>query len=94
MPVQSLGQEDPLEEDMATHPNVLTWEIPWTEEPGGATVHGVAESDTTEQLNTHRQIDFIIIVLIFLFDESTILLITKVENFAVNLEDPFSFISV
>ena len=50
--------------------------------------------DTTEQLNTHRQIDFIIIVLIFLFDESTILLITKVENFAVNLEDPFSFISV
>ena len=35
MQVQSLGREDPLEEDMATHPNVLTWEIPWTEEPGG-----------------------------------------------------------
>ena len=29
------GQEDPLEEEMATHSSVLTWEIPWTEEPGG-----------------------------------------------------------
>ena len=33
--VQSLGQEDPLEEDMATHSNILAWRIPWTEEPGG-----------------------------------------------------------
>ena len=33
--VQSLGQEDPLEEEMATHSNILAWEIPWTEEPGG-----------------------------------------------------------
>ena len=33
--VQSLGLEDPLEEEMATHSSVLTWEIPWTEEPGG-----------------------------------------------------------
>ena len=32
--VLSLGQEDPLEEDMATHSSVLAWEIPWTEEPG------------------------------------------------------------
>ena len=32
--VQSLGQEDPLEEEMATHANVLAWRIPWTEEPG------------------------------------------------------------
>ena len=31
--VQSLGQEDPLEEDMATHPSILAWKIPWTEEP-------------------------------------------------------------
>ena len=31
-----LGQEDPLEEDMATHSSILTWEIPWTEESGGA----------------------------------------------------------
>ena len=33
--VQSLGGEDPLEKEMATHPSVLAWEIPWTEEPGG-----------------------------------------------------------
>ena len=35
MQVQSLGQEDPLEEVMATHSSILAWEIPWTEEPGG-----------------------------------------------------------
>ena len=35
MRVQSLGQEDPLEKNMATHSNTLAWEIPWTEEPGG-----------------------------------------------------------
>ena len=33
--VQSLSQEDPLEEDMATYSSTLTWRIPWTEEPGG-----------------------------------------------------------
>ena len=32
--VQSLGREDPLEKEMATHASVLTWRIPWTEEPG------------------------------------------------------------
>ena len=32
--VQSLGQEDPLEEGMATHSSIFAWEIPWTEEPG------------------------------------------------------------
>ena len=33
--VQSLGQEDPLEEDMAIQSSILAWRIPWTEEPGG-----------------------------------------------------------
>ena len=33
--IQSLGREDPLEEEMATHCTILVWEIPWTEEPGG-----------------------------------------------------------
>ena len=33
--VRSLGQEDPLEKEMATHSSILAWEIPWTEEPGG-----------------------------------------------------------
>ena len=32
--VPSLGQEDPLEEEMATHTSILAWRIPWTEEPG------------------------------------------------------------
>ena len=32
--VQSLGWEDPLEEEMATHSSILAWKIPWTEEPG------------------------------------------------------------
>ena len=33
--VQSLGQEDPVEKEMATHSSILAWKIPWTEEPGG-----------------------------------------------------------
>ena len=36
---RSLGGDDPLEKAMATHSSILTWEIPWTEEPGGLTVH-------------------------------------------------------
>ena len=32
---QSLGEEDPLEREMATHTSILAWRIPWTEEPGG-----------------------------------------------------------
>ena len=32
--VQSLGREDPLEQEMAIHSNILAWKIPWTEEPG------------------------------------------------------------
>ena len=51
--VRSLGQEDPLEKEMATHSSTLAWKIPWTEEPGGPQSMGVAESDTTEQLHFH-----------------------------------------
>ena len=32
--IPSLGREDPLEKEMATHPSILAWRIPWTEEPG------------------------------------------------------------
>ena len=38
--VRSLGPEDPLEEEMATHSSILAWEIPWTEEPGGLQFRG------------------------------------------------------
>ena len=50
MRVQSLGQEDPLEEGMAFHSSVLAWRIPLTKEPGRpSVVHRVAKSwDTTE----------------------------------------------
>ena len=44
--VRSLGWEDPLEKAMATHSSILAWKIPWTEEPVGYTVHGVAKSQT------------------------------------------------
>ena len=42
--VQSLGREDPLEKEMATHSRILAWKIPWTEEPGGLQSMGVAKS--------------------------------------------------
>ena len=38
--VRSLGQEDPLETEMASHSSILAWEIPWTEEPGGLSPKG------------------------------------------------------
>ena len=44
--VQSLRREDPLEKGMATHCSILVWRIPQTEEPGGATAHGAAKSQT------------------------------------------------
>ena len=46
MKVLSLGREDLLEKEMATHSSIPAWEIPWTEEPGKATVYGVAKSRT------------------------------------------------
>ena len=52
--VRSLGQEDPLEKEMATHSSVLAWEIPWTEEPGRLQSMRLQESDTTERLNHHQ----------------------------------------
>ena len=47
--VQSLGLEDPLEKEMATHSGILAWRIPWTEEPGRLySPWGHKELDTTE----------------------------------------------
>ena len=48
--VQFLGQEDPLEKEMATHSNILAWKIPQTEERVGLQSMGSQEPDTTEQL--------------------------------------------
>ena len=41
-----MGGEGPLEKEIATHSSVLAWEIPWTDEPRWATIHGVAKSRT------------------------------------------------
>ena len=46
--VRSLGQEDPPEQEMATHSSILAWSIPWTEEPGRLQSMGSQELDTTE----------------------------------------------
>ena len=50
--VQSLGWEDPLEKEMATHPSSLAWKIPWTEQPGGLWPWDLKELDTTERLHS------------------------------------------
>ena len=49
--VQSMGQEDPLEKEMATHSSILAWEIRWTKEPGGLQSMGLQELDIKELNN-------------------------------------------
>ena len=51
--VPSLGQEDPLEKEVATHSNILAWEIPRTDEPGRPESTGSQLSNMTEQLDQH-----------------------------------------
>ena len=51
--VQSLGWEDPLEKEMTTLSNTLTWKIPWSEEPGRQQSMGSLRVSTTEQLHFH-----------------------------------------
>ena len=46
--VQSLGQENPLEEDVAIHSNILAWKIMWTEEPGGLQKEKTKEEGVAE----------------------------------------------
>ena len=58
MLVWSLGQEDLLEKEMATHSNILAWKIPWTEEPGGLQSTGsqrVGHNWATDRLSTHTR---------------------------------------
>ena len=50
--VRSLGQEAPMEKEMATHSSVLAWEIPWTEEPGGLRFIGLQRVRYAEE-HTH-----------------------------------------
>ena len=59
--IQSLGQEDPLEKEMATHSSILAWEMPWTEDPSRLQYMGLLESDITEQLNHHHTGDWVLL---------------------------------
>ena len=52
--VQSLLQEDPLEEEMATHSSILAWETPWTEEPVGYSSWSCKDLDMSEHTQTIR----------------------------------------
>ena len=57
MRVRSLGWEDPLEEEMASHSSIFSWETPWTEEPGGLQFRGlqrVGRDLVTEQQQQQR----------------------------------------
>ena len=52
MRVQAVGREDPQEEEMAIHSNILAWKISWTAEPGGLQSLGSQKWDTTEHTFT------------------------------------------
>ena len=56
--IRSLGWEETLEEEMATHSSIA-WKITWTEEPGGLQSTGRKESDMTEQLSMHTGAQFV-----------------------------------
>ena len=57
--VRYMGREDPLEKGMATHSSILAWRITGTEEPGGATAHGVAKSRTRPS-NSHYMLEVVL----------------------------------
>ena len=85
MRVQSLGQEDPLDEEMATRSRILAWGIPWTEDPAGLQSMGRKESDRTDRLNNKQvsikaqsifkkasALDFNAFIVLLFFKKSTI----------------------
>ena len=62
MQVQSLDQEDPLEEGMTTHSSILAWIIPWAEEPGRPQSMGCKEVDVTELLSTQARTQYLAVL--------------------------------
>ena len=73
--VQSLGCEDPLEEEMGTHPRIIAWKIPWTKIVRVQSMGVAKESDTIKQLSTHTYfvhsiIPFITYIISFSFSTS------------------------
>ena len=62
MRVRSLGREDPLEEEMATHSCILAWRIPWTKKLGGLQSMGSQRVNATEGLSTSANMAYSIII--------------------------------
>ena len=75
--VRSLGWEDPLEEEWATHSSILPWRIPWTEKPGKLQVHGATKSWTRLSVNTLAMITFLLRIIF----KTKSLLITVFNSF-------------
>ena len=69
--VQSLGREDPLEKEMATHSSILVWRIPWTEEPGGLQSRGLQRVGLDWMTNTFMVIVSITTFIIFIISGLT-----------------------
>ena len=65
--VQSLGQEDPLQKEMATFSNILAWKIPWTEEPGGLQSMGSQKSCTWLNNNSNKLVPQCMLSHVWLF---------------------------
>ena len=71
MQVQSLGWEDLLEKEMATHSNILAWEIPWTEEPGRLQCMGLQDvrcdlaTKQQQQLRKHLKLPMMTVAAIY-----------------------------
>ena len=68
--VQSLGWEDPPEEEMATHSSILAWRIPWTEESGGLSPWGYKKKDMTEVTLHTGQLCIMIMNAVIAFSKS------------------------
>ena len=96
--VQSLSWADSLEKGMATHASILTWRIPWTEEPDGLLSTGSQESDMTEQLTlpfSHLvSLDFLQISATEIFTEATQCYPSSFGKFFVVPQTGFSYIFI
>ena len=80
--VRSLGQEDPLEKEMATHAGNLAWRIPWTEEPGRPQSIGCKELDMTEHYHafTHSTVYTLTTAIKHLRGDTSHLSINRIRN--------------
>ena len=95
--VPSLGQEDPLEEGMATRSSILAWRIPWTEEPGGPQSIGLQRVGH-DWVTKHRQprigLPYCPVFMVQLFAQMSWKLNPYIKNWNTHVNDSFIFILV